>query len=224
MLSRVQGSVTNNTGFWIGWLDLLRPSLQSQSIMTAHNQWLSKTRAIPYCTTSVFSSAVTDLVLIYESVTCSASVVRWLTLHSWTLNFWILLRLNHWNHFRMNPLELNFRVESYVTTDGQSTSLSWNKAPIWGLRPVFLLLSVAGLLMWGALSDERMGLSFTITAGPRHRSHSRVRVPLDSLPYFLSQIQDFPFRRLLWLTGLRWRYPTPPPYGILSNQLRVLPL
>jgi hypothetical protein len=25
--------------------------------------------------------------------------------------------------------------ESYVTTDGQSASLSWNKAPIWGLRP-----------------------------------------------------------------------------------------
>jgi hypothetical protein len=25
--------------------------------------------------------------------------------------------------------------ESYITTDGQSASLSWNKAPIWGLRP-----------------------------------------------------------------------------------------
>jgi hypothetical protein len=31
--------------------------------------------------------------------------------------------------------------ESYVTTDGQSASLSWNKAPIWGLRPDFLFLS-----------------------------------------------------------------------------------
>jgi hypothetical protein len=31
--------------------------------------------------------------------------------------------------------------------------------------------------MWGALSDERRGLSFTITVGPRQRSHSRVRVP-----------------------------------------------
>jgi hypothetical protein len=25
--------------------------------------------------------------------------------------------------------------ESYITTDGQPASLSWNKAPIWGLRP-----------------------------------------------------------------------------------------
>jgi hypothetical protein len=35
-------------------------SLQLQSIMTAHNQWLSKTRSVPYWTTSVFSSAVTN--------------------------------------------------------------------------------------------------------------------------------------------------------------------
>jgi hypothetical protein len=33
--------------------------------------------------------------------------------------------------------------------------------------------------MWGALSDERTGLSFTIAAGPRQRSHSQARVPRD---------------------------------------------
>jgi hypothetical protein len=27
--------------------------------------------------------------------------------------------------------------QSYVTTDGQSASLSYNKAPIWGLGPDF---------------------------------------------------------------------------------------
>jgi hypothetical protein len=62
-------------------------SLQLQSIITAQNQWLPKTHSIPYWTTSVFSSTVTDFVLIYESVTSSASVVRWLTLHSWTFNY-----------------------------------------------------------------------------------------------------------------------------------------
>jgi hypothetical protein len=30
------------------------------------------------------------------------------------------------------------------------------------------------------LSDERVGLSFTIAAGPRQLSHSQVRVPRDS--------------------------------------------
>jgi hypothetical protein len=46
-------------------------------------------------------------------------------------------------------------------TDGQSASLSWYKAPMWGLRPdVYFCQTVAGLLIWGALSDERTGLSF----------------------------------------------------------------
>jgi hypothetical protein len=68
--------------------------------------------------------------------------------------------------------------ESYITTDGQSASLSWNKAPIWGLRPHFYYCrTVEGLLMWSALSDERTGLSFTIASGPRQHSHFRVRVP-----------------------------------------------
>jgi hypothetical protein len=49
----------------------------------------------------------------------------------------------------------------YVTTDGQSASRSGNKAPIWGLRPdLYYCQTVAGLLMWGSLSNERTGLSF----------------------------------------------------------------
>jgi hypothetical protein len=51
--------------------------------------------------------------------------------------------------------------ESSVATDDQSASPSWNKAPIWGLRQdLYYCQTVAGLLMWGALSDERAGLSF----------------------------------------------------------------
>jgi hypothetical protein len=74
---------------------------------------------------------------------------------------------------------------SYVTTDGQSASLSWNKAPIWGLRPdLYYCQTVEGFLMWGVLSDERTSLSFTIAAGARQHSNSWVRVPWDSRPYF----------------------------------------
>jgi hypothetical protein len=65
-----------------------------------------------------------------------------------------------------------------VTTGSQSASLSWCLAPNWGPRPDFCYWqTLAGLLMWCALSDERTGLSFTTAAGPRQRSHSRVRVP-----------------------------------------------
>jgi hypothetical protein len=75
--------------------------------------------------------------------------------------------------------------QSYITTDVQSASLSWNRAPIWGLWPDFYYCqTVADLFVWGALSDERTGLSFTFAAGPRHRSHFRVRVPWDSWQYF----------------------------------------
>jgi hypothetical protein len=46
--------------------------------------------------------------------------------------------------------------ESHVTIDGQPASLSWNKAPIWGLWPdLYYCLTVVRLLIWGALSDER---------------------------------------------------------------------
>jgi hypothetical protein len=94
------------------------------------------------------------------------------------------------------PLSVVFSLlsESYVTTDGQSANQSWNKALIWGLRPDFYYCQTnAGLLMWGALSDERMGLSFTIAAGRRQRSHSRVRVPWDSRPYFVVSDSRLPF-------------------------------
>jgi hypothetical protein len=56
---------------------------------------------------------------------------------------------------------LKSQSQNYVTTNGQSASLSWNKAPIWGLRPdLYYCLMVIGFLMWGALSDESAGLSF----------------------------------------------------------------
>jgi hypothetical protein len=42
-----------------------------------------------------------------------------------------------------------------------------------------IFMTVAGLLMWDALSDERTGLSFAIAADPRQGSHSRVRVPWE---------------------------------------------
>jgi hypothetical protein len=57
-------------------------SIQLQPVITAQHQLLSKTCSIPHWTTSVFPSTVTELVLIYEPVTRSASVVHWLKLHS----------------------------------------------------------------------------------------------------------------------------------------------
>jgi hypothetical protein len=46
--------------------------------------------------------------------------------------------------------ELECESESYVTTDGQPASLSWSKAPIWGLRPdLYYLCDSYGLVLLG---------------------------------------------------------------------------
>jgi hypothetical protein len=50
--------------------------------------------------------------------------------------------------------------------------------------------------MWDALSDERTGLPFTIAAGPRQRSHSRVLVPWVLRSYFTVSNLRLHFRRL----------------------------
>jgi hypothetical protein len=81
--------------------------------------------------------------------------------------------------FIISPLQLTAacQSQSYVATDGQPASLSWNNAPIWGLQPdLDYCLTVKGLLIWGALSDETTGLSFAIATGPRQHSHFQVRV------------------------------------------------
>jgi hypothetical protein len=54
------------------------------------------------------------------------------------------------------------------------------KHPSGARDQIFISQTVASLLMWGALSDERTGLSFIIAAGPRQRSHSRIRFLQDS--------------------------------------------
>jgi hypothetical protein len=77
------------------------------------------TRSIPYWTTSVFSSTVTN-----DERRISAHALN-------SLNDVCLT-----NHSFEESLssESESETESYVTTDGQSASLSLNKAPIWGLR------------------------------------------------------------------------------------------
>jgi hypothetical protein len=54
----------------------IRTSLQLQSVMTAHNQWLSRTRSIPYWTTSVFSSTVMNDEQRITELTWTTSVWR----------------------------------------------------------------------------------------------------------------------------------------------------
>jgi hypothetical protein len=71
-----------------------------------------------------------------------------------------------------------------------------NKTPTWGLRPDFYYCqTVGGLLMWGAVSDERTGLSFTIAAVLASAViGSKSRGTRDHT--LLSEVRDFPFRQV----------------------------
>jgi hypothetical protein len=73
---------------------------------------------------------------------------------------------------RLSVKPLETQSQSYVTTYGQSASLSWNKVSLWGLRPgLYYCQTVAGLLIWGAHSDERTGLSFVSMYNLRFTSY-----------------------------------------------------
>jgi hypothetical protein len=54
-------------------------------------------------------------------------------------------------------------------------------------------VTVTVLFLWGALSDERTGLSFICAAGPCQGNLSLVRVPWDSRPYFTVSDLRLPF-------------------------------
>jgi hypothetical protein len=57
---------------------------------------------------------------------------------------------------------LQSQSQSHVPTDGQSASLPWYRVPIFAPRPEFCYYQTfAGMLIWGTLSNERKGLSFT---------------------------------------------------------------
>jgi hypothetical protein len=112
------------------------------------------------------------------------------------------------------------RVESHVTTGGQSASPPRNKAPIWGSRPDFHHCQrLTGTLIrpppprtWGRVRRPKPlpALACAVNLG------SESRGTRDHTPP--SQIRDFPFRRFPGPAGPRWRHSTPIPHGISNIQ------
>jgi hypothetical protein len=92
------------------------------------------------------------------------------------------------------PTELSIKSKSHCHWRSVSQSVSQSvlvSSPIWG--SFITALQLRSLFLWGALSDERTGLSFTIAASARQRSLSWVRVPWDSRPYFTLSDLRLPF-------------------------------
>jgi hypothetical protein len=128
---------------------------------------------------------------IFNTSTLRCSLYEFGEVCTQSLLFCLVFRLGFYYSVGLSSI---VNPESYVMTDGQSASLSWNKAPIWGLRPDLDYCQTVGVCWWGGvLSDERTGLSFATATGPGQRTHSWVRVPWDSRPYFTVSDSRLPF-------------------------------
>jgi hypothetical protein len=108
--------------------------------------------------------------------------------------------------------------QSHIATDDQSVSKSWYRAPSGAHDKIFISVWRLRSCFRGApsLTRGRVCLLYVPLA-----LASAVFLGSESLGtcdrILLSQIWDFPYRRLLRLAGSRWRYSTPPPHGCLMS-------
>jgi hypothetical protein len=105
--------------------------------------------------------------------------------------------------------------QSHIATDGQPASLSWNKAPIWSLRPdLYYLGDSYGLVLVGRPLWREVGSVLFMCCWPLPAQSFSGSESLGTWDHLLlSHIWDFPFCRLLRLAGSRWRYSILPPHG-----------
>jgi hypothetical protein len=113
---------------------------------------------------------------------------------------------------------MKLKISSDRRSVGQSILVSGSYLEIF-----LFCLTIVGFLILSTLSDERMGLYFTCTvaSGPCQSSHSRVRVPQNSRPYFtfsLETAQTCKARsQYLYPPGIWWPSYTPPPRTLCSS-------
>jgi hypothetical protein len=161
-------------------IGFIRTSLQLQSFMIAHNQWLITTRSSLYRTTSVFSSTATG------RTTNQCSHTHWTPSEfsyesTLTLRPTVSLGIKH-------PSGAN----DQILITARQLRFCWCRALSLTRGRVCLLQLLLAFASAVILGSESRGI----------RDH-----------ILLSQSRDFLFRRLLRLTGMRWRYSTPPPRG-----------
>jgi hypothetical protein len=146
---------------------------------------------------------VSQTALLGNAINLEESVVSRILDLSYTY-FWVL----YYCHF--TSLHTYFLVwvwresESYITTDGQSASLSSTKQ---------LRVCWCGAVRLKRGRVCRLQLLAVLASAVIFGSESRGT--RDHI--LLSRIWDFPCRRLLRLAGLRLRYSTPPPHGIHTS-------
>jgi hypothetical protein len=100
----------------------------------------------------------------------------------------------------------------------------WIKHPSGAYDQIFIIVRQLRVCWCGALSLTRgrvSRLQLLVALASAVIFGSEYRGTRDHI--LLSQIRDFPFRRLLRLAELRWRYSTPPPHGYLFRLANCSP-
>jgi hypothetical protein len=96
-----------------------------------------------------------------------------------------------WRPFHINLLVFSSHPEFQLTGSESESLYGWRfTVNQFVLAPSPLRIFFSRL---NIISDDRMGLSFTIAAGLCQRIHTRVRVPWDSPPYFTVSDSRLPF-------------------------------
>jgi hypothetical protein len=157
--------------------------------------------------------------------------------HHWQNNaFWAITFLAsgfHFFRFRNNKF-----LQSKIVLTVSRPACSSFKHPSGAQDQILISVRQFRVRWYGAPSLTRgLACRLQLLLGPRQRNHSQVRVPRDPWSYFtLSESRlpqlggpgtgwpsfntpgtGFPFRRLLRLIGLWWRYSNPPPLWVPNN-------
>jgi hypothetical protein len=193
----------------IGFIDAFFCShSELRSVTAAHNKWLPKTPSI--VTGLRLSSLLVCLLLFWlRSEPLYGCLLIYECISSW---FSLLLRLlRTMTDLRMNAFCV--WVLCYYRRFSRPVYLGI-KHPSGACDQVFITVRQLWVCWCGALSLTwgrlcRLQLLLVLASAVILGSESR-GTRYHILQY---QIGDFPFRRLLRLAGLRWRYSTPPPHG-----------
>jgi hypothetical protein len=201
--------MTSNNGFCIWWLYLLTPFFFTVTLK--HNQLQQLTvndclrLAQFFWTATFFSFTVTDLVLIYESLTSGLRMTNaewrftyeWIPNHSsYSTELWTLLSESSLMLRPMVSRPVSLRI----------------KHPPGAYYQIFINVRQLRVCWYGALSLTRgrvCRLQLPLVLACAVILGSESRGTRDHI--LLSQIRDFFFCCLLLLARLRWRYSTPPP-------------